>query len=221
MIDFQRLQAVIWDMDGVLVDSEPTHRETWEATFKKFNMPVYPERLQRSFGMTSETVVEIMADVPLSTQKIAEICSEKMRLFQKAIIAEAEIFQGVRGWLDSFKQNGVCQALASSGTPENIALILGKLEIENYFDVIVSGKDLPSKPEPTIFLKAADKLGVNPPQCLVIEDSVAGVKAAKAAGMHCLAVTTSSPASALSEADLVLENLTQLMSDQIQALFSA
>jgi len=64
-------------------------------------------------------------------------------------------------------------------------------------------------------------LGVNPPQCLVIEDSVAGVKSAKAAGMHCLAVTTSSPASALSEADLVLENLTQLMSDQIQALFSA
>ena len=221
VIEFQRLQAVIWDMDGVLVDSEPIHRETWHATFKKFNMPVYPERLRRSFGMTSEMVVEMMADVPLSAHKIAEICAEKARLFQQAIMVAAHIFPGVLGWLDSFRQNGVRQALASSGTPQNIALILEKLEIEGYFDVIVSGKDLPSKPEPFIFLKAADQLGVNPLQCLVIEDSVAGVKAAKAAGMHCLAVTTSSPADALAEADLVLENLTQLMSAQIQTLFSA
>jgi len=221
MINFHALQAVIWDMDGVLVDSEPTHRETWRAAFATFNMPVYPERLKRSFGMTSEMVVEMMSDVPLPAGRVAEICAEKARLFQKAIQTQATIFPGVMGWLDSFKQNGVRQALASSGTPENIAIILDKLGIRDYFDVTVSGKGAPSKPDPFIFQKAANLLGINPLNCLVIEDSAAGVKAAKAAGMPCVAVMTTSPAADLEGADIILENLAQLMSAHIQTLFTA
>ena len=220
MINFHALQAVIWDMDGVLVNSEPAHRETWHAALKKFNLPVYPERLKRSFGMTSEMVVEMMVDTPISGEKVTQICAEKARLFQQAITAGVEVFPGVLGWLDAFNQNGVRQAVASSGTPENIGLIMEKLMIEDYFDVIVSGKGLPSKPQPFIFLKAADLLGVSPPACLVIEDSAAGVKAAKAAGMLCVAVTTTNPAEALEGADIILDSLTQLMSGQIQALFS-
>lgn len=221
MINFHALQAVIWDMDGVLVDSEPTHQETWRAAFAAFNLPVYPERLKRSFGMTSEMVVDMMSDHALPEEKIAEICAEKARLFRQAILERVEIFPGVMGWLDSFRQNGVSQAVASSGTPENIALILEKLGIQGYFDVTVSGKGAPSKPDPFIFHKAANLLGVSPLNCLVIEDSAPGVKAARAAGMPCVAVKTTSPAEDLEGADIIVDNLSQLMSVQIQTLFSA
>ena len=219
MINFRTLQAVIWDMDGVLIDSEGTHQETWVIALEKFGLPVYRERLKRSFGMTSEMVVQMMVDDPLPEAIVSQICSEKSRLFRNAIKANAVIIPGVKSWLDSFRNNGVLQAVASSGTPENIEIALGKLKIKEYFEVIVSGKNLPSKPEPFIFLKTADMLSVNPLQCLVIEDSLAGVKAAKAAGMKCAAVATTYPVSELDLADIVVANLSHMMIEQIQELF--
>jgi len=220
MINFHGLQAVIWDMDGVLVDSEGTHLETLQTTFEKFNMPMVPESLKHAFGMTTRMVIEMMVDSPIAEDKMADMCAEKARLFQQAIAKEAKIFPGVPGWLDSFRQNNVSQAVASSGSPKNIAVILEKLEITDYFDVVVSGEGAPSKPDPHIFLKAANRLNVSPLNCLVIEDSAVGVKAAKAAGMQCIAVMNTSPREYLEGADIILENLTQLMSTQVGALFS-
>ncbi len=219
MIDFLQLKAVIWDMDGVLVDSEPIHLKTWKAVFKKFNQPFHPERMKHAFGMTSERVVEVMVDSPLPEEKIKEITQEKARLFQRAIAEEAAIFPGVAGWLASFKNNNIRQAVASSARAENIRIVLEKLEIKDYFDVVVDGYGVPSKPAPAIFLKAADLLDVNPLKCLVIEDSTAGVQAAKAAGMQCVAVATTSSVSQLGSADVVVENLGQLMTEDLRALF--
>ena len=122
--------------------------------------------------------------------------------------------------MEAFRQNGICQALASSGSPGNINAVLTALTVETYFDVVVSGDGLPSKPDPFIFLKAADRLGVIPLNCLVIEDAVTGVQAAKASGMKCIAVTTTNPAKKLADADLVLDNLAELMTEHIRGLFS-
>jgi len=122
--------------------------------------------------------------------------------------------------MEAFRQNGICQALASSGPPGNINAVLTALAVKTYFDVIVSGDGLPSKPDPFIFLKAADRLGVIPLNCLVIEDAVTGVQAAKASGMKCIAVTTTNHAKKLADADLVLDNLAELMTDHIRGLFS-
>jgi len=220
MVNFKRLKAVIWDMDGVLVNSEATHQETWRATFEKFNLPIHPERLKRSFGMTSEMVVKMMVDAPLSEETLTAITQEKSRSFQQAIKDKAVIFPGVLGWLETFKRNHIRQAVASSGRAENIRIILESLAITDFFDVIVDGEGLPSKPEPFIFHKTADLLDVNPLHCLVIEDSAAGITAAKAAGMVCVAVATTSPADQLKEADHVIDNLAQLMNQDVQALFS-
>ncbi len=90
-----------------------------------------------------------------------------------------------------------------------------------YFDEIVSGDGLPGKPDPFVFIKAADRLGIVPLNCLVIEDAVVGVQAAKAAGMKCVAVTTTNPAEKLADADVVLSNLSELTVNHIQMLFSA
>jgi len=220
MIDFMKLEAVIWDMDGVLLDSGPSHFKAWRATLETYKIKIYEERLRRTFGMTNQQVIQLIVDQPISKELTDRISREKDISFQN-IIRDQEVFlPGVKKWMEAFRQNGICQALASSGSPGNINAVLKALAVETYFDVIVSGDGLPSKPDPFIFLKAADRLGVIPLNCLVIEDAVTGVQAAKASGMKCIAVTTTNHAKKLADADLVLDNLAELMTDHIRGLFS-
>ena len=110
-------------------------------------------------------------------------------------------------------------ALPISGSPENIDAVLDTLGTRFYLDAVVSGKDMPSKPDPRIFLKAAQQLGAEPNNCLVIEDSIAGVAGAKAAGMKCLAVTTTNIAEDLVNADMILKNLESLSESKLNSLF--
>lgn len=207
-------------MDGVLLDSGPSHFKAWRATFEKYKLKVYEERMRRTFGMTNQQVIQFLVDQPISEELTDRICMEKDILFQRIIREHAVFLPGVNKWVEAFKQNGVRQALASSGSPGNINAVLTALAAETYFDEVVSGDGLPSKPDPFIFLKAADRLGVIPLNCMAIEDAATGVQAAKAAGMKCVAVTTTNPAEKLADADLVLDNLGELTTKQIQHLFS-
>jgi HAD superfamily hydrolase (TIGR01509 family) len=140
-------------------------------------------------------------------------------LFREAIKENAEYLPWVEYWLNEFKQSGIKQAIASSGSQENIDAVLDTLGTRLYLDEIVSGKDLPSKPDPAVFLKAARQLSVEPKNCLVIEDAIAGVAGAKAAGMKCLAVTTTNYPEDLSDADMILKNLELLTESMLNALF--
>lgn len=220
MIDFMKLKAVIWDMDGVLLDSRSSHYKSMHVIFDKYKIKVVEDRMWKTFGMTNQQVIQFMVDQPISKELTVRIGREKDRLFQSIIKEQAVFLPGVRNWMEVFKQNGIRQALASSGSPGNIKAILSTLAAEAYFDEIISGDKLPSKPDPFIFLKAADCLGIVPLNCLVIEDAVVGVQAAKAAGMKCVAVTTNNTAEKLADADVVLSNLTELTMDHIHGLFS-
>ncbi|MCD6577343.1 MAG: HAD family phosphatase [Anaerolineaceae bacterium] len=219
MINFMHLEAVIWDMDGVMLDSGSSHYKALHAILEKYKIKIYEERLQRAFGMTNQQVIQFIVDQPISEELIDRISREKDALFQQIIREQAVFLPGVKKWIETFRQNGIRQALASSGSPGNINAVLTALAAETYFDEIVSGDGKPSKPDPYIFLKAADCLRVIPLNCLVIEDAVAGVQAAKAAGMKCVAVTTTNSAEKLAHADIVLNNLAELMTGHIQSLF--
>ena len=207
-------------MDGVLLDSGPSHFKAWRATLETYKIKIYEERLRRTFGMTNQKVIQLIVDQPISKEMTDRISREKDILFQNIIRDQAVFLPGVKKWMEAFRQNDICQAIASSGSPGNINAVLTALTVETYFDVVVSGDGLPSKPDPFIFLKAADRLGVIPLNCLVIEDAVTGVQAAKASGMKCIAVTTTNPAKKLADADLVLDNLAELMTEHIRGLFS-
>ena len=220
VIDFMKLEAVIWDMDGVLLDSGPSHFQARRTTLEKYNIKIHEERLRRTFGMTNQQVIQFIVDQPILKELTDRISREKDILFQNIIRDQAVFLPGVNKWMETFRQNSVRQALASSGSLGNINAVLSALDAETYFDVVVSGDDLPSKPDPFVFLKAADCLGVIPLNCLVIEDAVAGVQAAKASGMKCIAVTTTNHAEKLADADVVLDNLAELMTNHIQGLFS-
>jgi HAD superfamily hydrolase (TIGR01509 family) len=135
------------------------------------------------------------------------------------IKGRARLLPGVDDWLEKFQECGVRQAIASSAPVENIDVLVDELAIRPYFDAIISGADLPGKPDPAVFLKAAGAVGVSPEYCVVIEDAVHGVEGALAAGMKCIAVTTTNTADSLKDADVVLTDLTALDEERLSAIF--
>lgn len=219
MNKFGKLSAVIWDLDGVIVDSEPQHFKSWHDTFQRYSLNITDSQLRQTFGMTSPVVMRTLLGADADEAFISKICNEKEALFRADIKDSAAYLPGVEFWLNQFKEAGIRQALASSGSMENIITTLDALGTRPFLEKVVSGIGLPSKPDPAIFLKAAHLLGVPANACLVIEDSLAGVAGAKAAGMKCLAVTTTNPAQALSVADVILRDLESLSVTMISDLF--
>ena len=206
-------------MDGVIVDSGPIHFDSWHNTLEQYSLTVSEAELRRMFGMTSPEVVKILFGNEVTEEFVAQLCEEKELLFREAIHENAQYIPGVEHWLNEFKRSGIKQAIASSGSQENIDAVLDTLGTRFYLDAVISGKDLPSKPDPGVFIKAAQQLDVEPKYCLVIEDAIAGVTGAKSAGMKCLAVTTTNCVEDLENADLILKNLESLSGSILNALF--
>jgi len=216
---FGSLKAVIWDMDGVIVDSGPLHFNSWHNTLEQYSLVVSEAELRRLFGMTSPEVVKILFGNEVSEEFVTQLCDEKELLFREAIQKNAQYIPGVEYWLKEFKLSGIRQAIASSGSQENIDAVLDTLDTRTYLNAVVSGKDMPSKPDPGIFIKAAQQLGVDPKNCLVIEDAIAGVAGAKSAGMKCLAITTTNREEDLADAALILKDLESLSVSNLNSLF--
>jgi len=207
-------------MDGVIVDSGPHHFDSWQNTLNQYSLKVSGAELRRMFGMTSPEVVKNLFGDEVTDEFVARLCEEKELLFREAMLENAQYIPGVEHWLIEFKQSGIRQAIASSGSQENIDAVLDTLGTRFYLDAIVSGKDMPSKPDPGVFIMAAHQMGVEPKNCLVIEDAIVGVEGAKSAGMKCLAVTTTNCEEDLENADLILKNLESLSVSILNSLFS-
>jgi beta-phosphoglucomutase len=217
----RNIQAVLFDMDGVLVDSIPLHIRSWNQVLSDCHLPVFEEKLYFStLGHTNLDMLEsycIAKQITLSERQINDILIKKEAAFRENIRMEAKATPGVMDWLRYFKQQGILCGVASSGTMANITCILSRLQMADFFAVILSGMNFPlSKPDPFIFNAAAAALGVPAPACLVIEDAPAGIEAAQRAGMLCCAIATSYPKCLLDGADLVLDSLAE---DSPQNLF--
>jgi HAD superfamily hydrolase (TIGR01509 family) len=154
------------------------------------------------------------------TDRLAAISDRKEHLFRQAVRGNVEPLPGVRTWLARLAAEGVSQAIATSAPPANINVMVDEAGLRVYFDAIVSGFEMSAKPDPAVFLEAADCLGVAPDRCIVVEDAIAGVEAAKRAGMRCIAVTVTNPAEALQDADIVVERLDQLPEKAFERLWA-
>jgi len=219
MVDKNYQYAILWDMDGVLVDTGEHHYVAWKKTFDELKVPFSKDQFQATFGMNNTGILEIIYGEELPPDQVQKISDRKESLFREAVKGNAKLLPGIGKALKNFSAWGFKQAIASSAPPENIEVLVQELKISKYFGAIVSGFDIPGKPNPAVFLMAANKLGAEPKKCTVIEDAVAGVQGAKNAGMKCIAVTTTNTANALSEADLVLENLVELDQRMLLKLF--
>jgi beta-phosphoglucomutase family hydrolase len=211
----QKLQnhAVLWDLDGVLVNSGEHHYAAWKQTFEELGVPFSEEQFRATFGMNNAGILEWMYGSKLPSDREQQISERKESLFREAAKGNAKLLPGVENALINFSAWNWKQAIASSAPPKNIEVLVQELQIGKYFDAIVSGNDIPGKPDPAVFLKAAQQLGVKPINCTVIEDAVSGVEAAKNAGMRCIAITTTNSAGDLSKADLILDSLLELKED--------
>lgn len=199
--------AVIWDMDGVLVDTGELHYTAWRQVLAEYGVILTPETFQTVFGMSNAGILAKTVGDRLDVATLAEIGERKERLFRSLATGRVCPLPGVQFWLEWCTRNGIAQAIASSAPLANIQMLVREMGIGSHFAALVSGADLPSKPSPAVFLAAAETLRVEPSRCVVVEDSPAGVEGAKRAGMKCVAVLTTSSASELCGVDLVVGDL--------------
>jgi beta-phosphoglucomutase family hydrolase len=214
-------KAVIWDMDGVIADTAPYHFEAWQGVFQKRGVSFTEEDFRRNFGQRNDTIIRNVLGEGLSLSEIDTIAGEKEENFRQRVMQHLKPLPGAIELIKSLKEYGFKLALASSAPSKNIQLVTQGLGINNCFHAIVSGREVKEgKPSPQGFLLAAKRLGVAPQNCIIIEDAVAGVSAAKRAGMHCLAVTNTHPRVSLMEADLIVDTLDTVSVNDLQHLLN-
>jgi beta-phosphoglucomutase family hydrolase len=201
------VKAVLWDLDGVLVDSAPFHFQAWRELFASLGREFSEADFRRTFGLRNDAILhDILGDLPPAEAK--RLGARKEALFRRAALGNIAALPGALALLHLLRERGFKLALVSSTPCGNIDLILGSLGVEAAFDVIVAEEDVArGKPDPEGFLLAARRLRVPPEECVVIEDAPAGVEAAKRAGMRCVGVSRDRPRDGLAQADLVVEDL--------------
>jgi beta-phosphoglucomutase len=200
------IKACIFDLDGVIVDTAHYHFLAWKRLANELGVEFTKddnERLKGVSRMRSMEIIMELGDVKLSPHEKEQLANKKNTWFVDYVerMVPEEIFPGVKGLIRELKARGIKIGLASSS--KNAKTVLQILHIQNDFDAIVDGTMVThSKPDPEIFLLAAQKLGLDPSECLVFEDAEAGVEAAIAAGMKCVGI---GPASQLNKANKVLD----------------
>lgn len=201
-------RVVLWDMDGVIVDSGPYHFAAWQDTFAGKGRSFTRDDFAALFGARNDFIIKRVMDGDLTAGDVEAIADEKEERFRQKAGGNIKAFPGAVRLLNDIKNGGFRLGLVSSAPRENIDLVIQELHLEEMFDCIVFGRQVPeSKPSPQIYLVATERLAVAAGDCIVIEDSPLGIKAAKAAGMRCLAVTNTHPKPVLKEADRVVDSL--------------
>lgn len=184
--------AVIFDVDGVLVDSWDAHFRSWSLLADECGVTFTESDFAASFGMTSDEVIRRHwgdPEAPPPPDRIAALDDRKERLYRELVDREFPPIPGAAELIDALHAAGVPLAVGSSGPPENVALVLERLGRRDRFTAVVSRADVVrGKPAPDIFLEAGRRLGVPASRCVVIEDAPAGVAAARAAGMRVMAL---------------------------------
>ncbi len=216
-----KLRAVIWDMDGVIADTGKYHFASWQDVFQKRGVNFTAADFQHNFGKRNDTIIRATIS-GISSEEVDVIAKEKEDIYRRRVAANVKALPGAIKLIELLREHGIKIALASSSPMENIRLIISSLGIYDCFQAIVWGREVKEgKPSPQGYLLAAQKLGIAPRDCVVIEDAVAGVTGAKRAGMKCLAVTNTHPRESLKEADLVVVSLESVTINDLQKLFNS
>lgn len=215
-------RAVIWDLDGVIADSAALHLESWRAMMAELGQELDEAAFRKLFGMINSEAVPLLLKRPLSAEEVQRIGARKEALFRDLIPSRLRPIPGALEWIARLRAEGWRQAVASSAPRPNIVAMFDALRLHGAFDAVICGEDLPAgKPDPAVFLAAAQAIGVPPARCIVVEDAVVGVTAARRAGMKCIAVTTTHPASSLADADLIVATPAALPDDAFARLLEA
>jgi len=217
--------AVIFDMDGVLVDSNPFHLTNWSGYLRKRGVPFDPELLPKQIlGQRNDTALRSFFGPNLTREQSRRMSEEIEANFREIFRWHAKPPPGLMPLIEECRHAAIPMAVATSAMKKNVDLVVETLRLESYFQLIVDGDQVARpKPDPEIYLRAAQRLGVQPSRVVAFEDSFVGIEAAHLAGMKCVAVASTFPFEQLrdeTKADWVARNFEEVNLGRLRRLFS-
>jgi beta-phosphoglucomutase len=214
--------AVIFDVDGVLTDSYAPHFQAWQRMFAELGVEFTDDQFRQTFGRTNRDIFAELSPGEMTDQRSRALGDLKEAYYREIVAKDFTPLPGAVELIDALHAAGFKLAVGSSGPPENIELTLEKLGRAASFSARATGADVQrGKPDPQVFLIAAERLGVPPHRCAVIEDAAPGVEAANRAGMISIAVLGTTTREQLAHANLVVDSLTQLTPQRIAELIES
>ncbi len=214
------IKAVIFDMDGVLVDNRDVHIESFLQWCSLHGVSMNREKVLSYFGMSNDEIFPaVLGRDDLTKEELYNFGQEKEEIYREKFASEIAPTKGLVDMLDGLKELGIKMAVGSSGMRKNVDFVLEKCGIGDYFEAVVDGDQLTrAKPDPEVFLKAAERLGVAPSETLVFEDSFAGIAAARAAGMKVVALATTFPREQHTDHDALVDDFSQITPQRVISL---
>ena len=195
-------EAVVFDMDGVLIDSGAHHRAAWRALLEELGEePAHPEHWRLTIGRPSEEAVPLLLGRPMSEYEARRLARRKRDLYVDLARGGIVTVPGVSRFVANLARRKIPRAVGTSASGFDVSRLLAGAGLRRYFDVIVTADDVTyGKPDPEVYLLAAARMRVTPERCVVFEDSVVGVEAARSAGMRAIGITTAHTGEELVEA---------------------
>ena len=213
--------GVIFDMDGVLVDSAAPHLESWRRLARDNGCDVTPEQFAATFGRQNKDIIPLLFG-SMSESRLRTMSDRKEEIYRQLVRGRVSVVAGAAELVRTLHMAGARLAIGSSGPRTNIDLVLAEMGVAGLFSTIVSADDVTrGKPDPQVFAIACERLGLPPDRCVVIEDAPAGVTAAKAAGCRAVAVLMHHPAQCFIDADLVIDRLSCVAISRLLGLVKA
>jgi len=211
--------AVLWDMDGTLVDSEEFHWLSWRDTMAAEGIPITRDQFVVTFGQRNDSILPRWLGADAMADRIQRVGDAKEELYRR-LVRESGLapLPGAAEWVRRLRRENWRQAVASSAPRANLDVVLEVIGLRGCFQAVVSAEDVTAgKPDPQVFLTAAARLGASPSQCVVVEDAAAGVEAARRAGMRSIGVSRKSTLAA----DIAASSLTELAPDVFVRLLAS
>lgn len=203
------MKGVIFDWDGVVIDSSAQHERSWEILAEEISKPLPEGHFKLGFGKKNQVIIPEILGWTVEPSEIAVLSNRKEEIYRELVRKSGvQILPGARELVSALRLEGIPRAIGSSTPRGNLDAIFAATGLGDFFDAVVSGDDVVhGKPAPDVFLLAAKMLGLPPAECLVIEDAHAGIEAACRAGIPVLAVATTNPISELGSATGAVESL--------------
>ena len=218
--DTRQQFAVIFDMDGVIVDSNPAHKIALKVFCKQHGYDLSDqEMIAKIYGRTNKDWIANLFGDNLTWEEQRKFAAEKEQLFREIYAEDIQPVNGLIDFLNELKENDIARAIATSAPRSNVDFTIEKTGIESFFDIILDESHVTAgKPEPEVYLKTAEALHLDPSNCIVIEDSLSGVEAAKRAGCKVIGITTTHTENEFKGVDLVIDDFTNLSITQMNDL---